>query len=668
MQPPAGAGLAQAVQSRAVAASTVEPGIVSVVVGTAGHIDHGKSTLVHRLTGTHPDRLKEEQERGLTIDLGFASYALPDGRRVGIVDVPGHERFVKNMVAGATGVDLVLFIVAADDGVMPQTREHLEILGLLGLQHGLVVITKVDMPGVDKDLLEVLELELKELLAGSFLADAPVVRVSSVTGEGIDELKAAIYAAVQKIQPRSSEGAFRMPVQRVFSAQGFGTVLTGIPLSGGLRVGDVVEVLTRDGQRHKGKVRGLQAYGQKVDRVRAGHSSALNVTDVDRKAVVRGDVVATPGIFSAEPLWEVRFTYLPSHPRPLKPRETVRFHVGTSELVGELVLLDHEQLLPGESGLAQVRLTEGVVAAAGDRFVLRRHSPMETLGGGVVLGVSKWRLKPFKGFVLERLEHKELALGASKDAVLLELRDAGAPTRADDLVRTVQKPKADIEAWLAELVAEGQAIEASGGKGAPAYVAAETWTAAADAFVGALEAWHREHPFRDACPKQELRGRLAQPEGLFTTLSQRLVAEGRARAWPQGYSLAAHEVRLSPEAEELAASLLSTFQEKAFQPPTPAQALEALASPLPPDQARDVLQHLVDRGQLVDIGDELVFHAARYEEAKAVVRREVQAHGQIAAGAFKDLIGSSRRYAIPLLEHFDEVGFTKREGDVRTLR
>lgn len=642
--------------------------IVSVVVGTAGHIDHGKSTLVERLTGVHPDRLKEEQDRGLTIDLGFANFALPDGRRVGIVDVPGHERFVKNMVAGATGVDLVLLVVAADDGVMPQTREHLEILGLLGLSHGIVVITKIDVPGVDADLLEVLELELRELLAGTFLAEAPMVRVSSVTGEGIDALKVAIAEALGRIEPRSAEGAFRMPIQRVFSAQGFGTVLTGIPLSGGLRIGDAVEVLTRDGARHKGKIRNLQAYGQKVDRVRAGHSSALNVTDVDRKLVARGDAVCSPGIFSAETMWEVRFTYLASQERPLEQRQTIRFHVGTSELVGELVLLDRDRLMPGESGLAQVRLHEGVVAAAGDRFVLRRHSPMETLGGGVILGASKWRLKPHKGFVLQRLEHKEQALGTGKDAVLLELREAGAPTRADDLVRTLQRPKAEIEAWLAELVAEGGAFEASGGKGAPAFVAADTWAAAADAFVAALEAWHGEHPFRDACPRLELRSRLGRPEGLFATLAQRLVDEGKVRAWPQGFSLAAHEVTLTPEAQQVEAALLALYHEAAFLPPTPAQALDAAGAPLPREQAVDVLEHLVERGRLIDIGDEIVLHQERYEEAKDVIRREVAAKGSLAAGAFKDLIGSSRRYAIPLMEHFDEVGFTRREGDVRTLR
>jgi selenocysteine-specific elongation factor len=294
---------------------------------------------------------------------------------------------------------------------------------------------------------------------------------------------------------------------------------------------------------------------------------------------------------------------------------------------------------------------------------------METLGGGVVLGASKWRLKPMKGFVLTRLEHKEQAIGAGRDAVLLELEEAGVPTRADDLVRAVQRPKADVDGWLEQLVKEGLAIEASGGKGAPAYVATRTWDAASRAFLAALEGFHREHPFRDACPKLQLRSTVAQPDGLFVTLGQRLVATGEVRAWPQGFGLAKHEVTLTTEADALATGLLALYHERAFQPPTPAQALEEVGSAsLTQEQGVDVLQHLIERGKLIDIGDEIVFHAERYEEAKAVVRREIEAKGNIAAGAFKDLIGSSRRYAIPLMEHFDEVGFTRREGDVRTLR
>lgn len=640
--------------------------IVSVVLGTAGHIDHGKSTLVEKLTGIHPDRLKEEQERGLTIDLGFAPLDLPDGRRVGIIDVPGHERFVKNMVAGATGVDLVLFVIAADDGVMPQTREHLEILGLLGLAHGIVVVTKIDAPGVDAELLEVLDLELADLLAGTFLEGAPRARVSSVTGEGLGELKALITARVAAIPPRPAEGAFRLPVQRVFSAPGFGTVLTGVPISGQLGLGDLVEVLTPDA-RLKGKVRGLQAYGRKVERIRAGHSSALNLADVDRKVVTRGDVVATPGVFSAELLWEVRFTHLASGRVPLRSRETVRLHVGTAEVLGELVILDQDEVLPGATCLGQLRLHTPVVAAAGDRFILRRHSPMDTLGGGVLLGASKWRLKPRKGFVLERLGQREAALGDVRDAVRLELREAGSPLRVDDLVRALGRSRAEVDELLTELVKDGSVVEASGGKGTPAWVAAETWTAASAALDAALTAWHDERPFLDACARPELRTRAALHDGLFQSLVERRLAAGTLRAFPGGVASPDRPVALTPDAQALAARLLAAFDEGAFQPPTASQALAAAASPLGAEQARDVLRHLVERGELVDLGEELLLHQARHEAAKALFRREA-AKGPVAAGAFKDLLGSSRRYVIPLLERWDEQGFTRREGDARTLR
>jgi selenocysteine-specific elongation factor len=678
--------------------------IASVVIGTAGHIDHGKSSMVRRLTGVDPDRLKEEKDRELTIDLGFAPLQLPDGRTVGLIDVPGHERFVKNMVAGATGIDLVLLVVAADDGIMPQTREHLEILTLLGLRRGIVVITKIDLPGIDPEWLELQELEIRELLEPTFLAEAPLVRISSATGEGIDALREQIVAQVAQTEPRDEAGAFRMPIQRVFSARGFGTILTGVPLTGTVGAGDQVEVLTGRGDPFKGKIRGLQAYGQKVDRVRAGHSSALNVNDVDRKQVRRGDVVATPGIFSASALWEVRLTHLASQRRPLRQRETVRFHVGTSEVIGEVVILEQKTLEPGQSGLCQVRLREPVVAAAGDRFVARRHSPMETLGGGVLLGASKWRLKPFKGFVLERLGSKEAALDQAEESLLIELRETTGsatqrttpqPARASDLVKRLQVPQKEIEAQLTDLAATGRIVEVSAGKGQPIYVARDDFQATAERLQSHLRAFHTAHPFREACPKKELRTQLrdqrgkAIHDGLLATVLEHLSNEEQVRTLEQGYALTEHEVRLTPSAEALASGLTELYQQAAFQPPTWAQAQETLepklaaaaaaageageaegadATPLSPDQAQDVFLHLQETHQLVSIGEDIVFHADRYREAKDLVRREIKKTGPLAAATFKDLLDSTRRYTIPLLEHFDEVGLTRREGDVRVLR
>ena len=643
--------------------------IATCVIGTAGHIDHGKSSLVTALTGINPDRLKEEQDRGLTIDLGFARFQLDDGRTVGMIDVPGHERFVKNMVAGASGIDVVLLVVAADDGVMPQTREHLEILGLLGLEQGIVVITKIDMPGVDPELLDLLEAELKDLLAGTFLASAPYVRVSSVTGEGVPALRQEIARAVDRVRPRPTGGAFRMPVQRVFSAQGFGTILTGVPLEGALGVGDAVEVLTRDGKVQKGKVRGLQAYGKKVERVRAGHSSALNVTDVDRKAVERGDTVCTPGIFQASGMFEVRLTYLASQTRPLRPRETVRFHVGTSEVLGEVVLLEHKQLDPGQSALCQVRLWHPVVASAGDRFVLRLHSPMVTIGGGTIIGASQWRLKPFKEFVIERLEQKEQVLGAAQETLLLELDEAREPARADELVPRLKRPRKEVVEELERLRRDGKVVEVSGGKGQPAFVSAARFAQSSQRLLDALRGWHEAHPVRLACPRAELRALTGLPEGLFVTALEQLEAEQEVRAEGRAWALAGQAPAWSEGAATHRDALRELFRARAFQTPTREQAEAELRSPLPPAQQKDVFDALVEQGELVLVGEEgLVFHQDHYRAAQEAARREIRARGSITAGAFKDLIDTTRRYAIPLLEHFDEVGLTRREGDVRVLR
>ena len=653
--------------------------IATCVVGTAGHIDHGKSSLVRALTGRDPDRLKEEQDRGLTIDLGFAPLVLPDGRTVGMIDVPGHERFVKNMVAGATGIDVVLLVVAADDGVMPQTREHLEILGLLGIRQGIVAVSKIDLPGVDQDLLDLLEEELRELLRGTFLADAPFVRVSSVTGQGLDRLREELERAIGRAEPRPSGGAFRMPVQRVFSAQGFGTILTGVPLEGTLSVGDPVEVLTADGKAHKGKVRGLQAYGRKVEQVRAGHSSALNVTDVDRRAVQRGDAVCTPGVFAQADMFEVRLTYLSSQPRPLRPRETVRFHVGTSEVLGEVVLLEHKQLEPGQSGLCQVRLRHPVVAGAGDRFVLRLHSPMVTIGGGTIIGASRWRLKPFKEFVLERLEQKERVLGAAEETLLLELEESRDPARVDELVPRLKRPRKELAEQLEALRREGRVVEVSAGKGQPAFVTSQRFERAREQLLARLGEFHAAHPVRQSVPRAELRSSTGLPEGLFLSALEQLQAEGQvrtdgearpeARGVGRGFALASHAPTWSEPAAAYRDALTALFQERAFQTPTREQAEAELAPPLEPGETQDVFQALLEQGDLVLVGEEgLVFHRQRYEAAQELVRREIKARGSLTAGAFKDLLDSSRRYAIPLMEHFDEIGLTRREGDARVLR
>jgi selenocysteine-specific elongation factor len=642
--------------------------IVTIVVGTAGHIDHGKSSLVRRLTGVNPDRLKEERDREMTIDLGFAPFELPDGRRVGLIDVPGHERFVKNMVAGATGIDLVVLVIAADDGVMPQTREHLEILTLLGLEAGMVAITKIDLPGVDEELVELLGLEVEDLVAGTFLEGAPILPLDSLSGRGFEEFQRALVAAVEaraESRPDRSQGAYRQPIQRVFSAKGFGTVVTGIPLQGTLEAGAKVEVITASGPL-AGRVRGLQAYGRTVEGVRAGHSAAVNVADVDFKSVARGDTLATPRVFRAHDMFEVRLEHLPSQSRPIKQRQVVRFHLGTAEVLGEVVLLDRETLEAGQSSLCQIRLRSKVVGAAGDRFVIRRHSPMETLGGGTILGLSRWRLKPFKGFNLERLSSQESALGDFERALVLALDETREPARADRLVGALQRPKQEVEAALAKLNEEGEVLDVSGGKGQPAYLSREGFRRFCEAVTDALERYHEERPLRDGLARLELRGRLKTTDGVLNRALEALSEAGEVLTRKPGYARAGFEVQLDESLEDFSAKILADYEAEGLNPVARKQALERARGEVSPERALDWFLTLCDRGELIGLNEEVALHAKSYARAQEAVRA-LCASGPFTPSAFKDAIESSRRVAIPLLERFDATGFTKREGEGRVL-
>lgn len=642
--------------------------IVTVVVGTAGHIDHGKSSLVRRLTGIDPDRLKEERDREMTIDLGFAPFSLPDGRRVGLIDVPGHERFVKNMVAGATGLDLVVLVVAADDGVMPQTREHLEILTLLGLEAGLIALTKIDLPGVDAELIELLELELEELAAGTFLEGAPICPLDSLSGRGFEafrETLQSLIAARAEAKPARGEGAYRQPIQRVFSARGFGTVLTGVPLQGSLEVGQKVEVLTRSGAI-PGRVRGLHAYGEAVQRVTAGHSAAVNLADVDFKAVARGDTVATPGVFQPHDMFEARLEHLASQPRALAQRQQVRVHLGTAEVLGELVLLDHESLAPGGRALCQLRLRDKVVAASGDRFVVRRHSPMETLGGGVILGPSRWRLKPLKGFVLERLSRSESVLGNLEQALVLAIDESQEPSRSQDLVDRLQRPRVEIEALLTQLASAGELVEVSGGKGQPLYLSQRGFLEFCGRVTDSLEAHHEQRPLREGCPRLELRARLKTSDGLLNAGLAALVDGEEVVARHAGYARAGFQVQLDPEQKDFTARALARLQEEGLNPNGRPQLVSELRGELSSEHADELVNLLCDRVEVIALAEDLVLHAGAYAEAERAVRGLAQA-GPFTASAFKDAIASSRRVAIPLLERLDSLGFTKRQGDVRVL-
>lgn len=634
--------------------------IQPIVIGTAGHIDHGKSTLVRALTGIDPDRLEEEKARGMTIDLGFANFALPDGRRVGIVDVPGHERFIKNMVAGASGIDVVMLVVAADDAVMPQTREHLAIMELLGVERGLVALTKIDL--VEPEMVELAEEDVREAVRGTFLEDAPLVRVSGVTGQGLDELRNELSTLAEATPPRDEGGVFRMPVQRVFSVRGFGTVVTGIPLSGQARPGDVLEVLP-GGKR--GRVRGLQAYHEAAEQVRAGHSAALNLSDVAREDVRRGHVVATPGYFRPTPMLACRLRLLADLPRPLRNRAPVRLHVGTAEAVGEVVLLDAPELEPGAEGLVQVRLSEPVVAAPGDRYVLRLASPLVTLGGGVVLEESRHRLKRFKAFVIEELAQQAESLDSPRDLLESVLHRRGLePAPLDELAAELHRPREEVEALLAELEQRGVAVAVPGARG---WLHADLREEALARLRAALEAWFAEHPLRAVVERRDLRGKLPIDDRLFDALLAWEEERGGLERLPGGrLRIAGREPELADADRELLERITARLAAAGLQPPTAQEIAAAVGAP--EGRVAELLRLAADRGEVVHVGKGLYLAASEAERVRGAIVANCERHGHLEIPELRDELGTTRKYLIPILEHFDAVGLTIRQGGHRILR
>jgi len=635
-----------------------EDSIYGVVVGTAGHIDHGKSSLVRRLTGIDPDRLPEEKDRGLTIDLGFAPMQLPGGELVGIIDVPGHEKFIRNMVAGASGIDLVVLVVAADDSVMPQTLEHLSIMTILGVQRGIIAINKIDL--VDEEMLELVEEEIRDTVKGTFLEDAPMMRVSAETEAGIDELREAVVSMIDELPSRETDGVFRLPIQRVFSAKGHGTVVTGVPVSGSVSKDDRLEILPGE---HKGRVRGLQAYKVTVDRARAGHSTAINLADVNYKDLTRGMVAATPGYFTATEMLEVSLRALSSLPNALTHRMPIRFLQGTMEAVGRLYLLDCTTLEPGDEAVAQVRLEEPVVVAPGDRFVLRQTSPMITLGGGEILDRSRWRLKTGKDFVVESVRRKMSALDSPQDYLRSLLRDALLEIHTtEDLSRRMTITQEQVSQYLQELTESGDLKALPGDR----WLVQEGIRMAGERITGAIEAAFREDPYRVSVKALEIRDALRLEETFLEAVYQQLVEDERIHRLRGGrLSLPGYEPPI-PEGERQALEKYRNYlSEHLFE----AARNEDLAPMLGTSEALigKLQSLLVDRGELVRLTPDVVL----LEEAILEAVRRLAAHhetaGPFSAAEAKDLLGTTRKFAIPLLEYLDKQGWTRRREDRREM-
>ena len=632
--------------------------IKHVIVGTAGHIDHGKSSLVEALTGTNPDRLEEEKRRGITLDLGFAFLDL-DGVRLGLVDVPGHERFVRNMLAGAGGIDLVLLVIAADEGIKPQTREHFEICRLLGIPRGIIAITKSDL--VDSDSLELVRLEIEEFVDGSFLEGAPIVAVSARSGAGLDELKSVLRSAAQAVAVKDATQNFRLPIDRSFAMKGFGTVVTGTLISGAVKLEDEVELYPA---RKRLRVRGLHSGGKQIERAVAGQRTAVNLAGIEHEEITRGMVLAPAGLFEATQRVDARVTLLGSAP-PLKNRARVHFHQGTAEAIAEVILLNDGggELAAGGSAFAQLRLDTPLLLLPGDRFILRRFSPVVTIGGGTVLDARAPRHKrkdaavaPFLGV----LEH------GTREEILSALVDA-APrgVTLPEIVARTGWIESETRA-AAEKLAIAKRVRMLGS--APIVVApAAAVTAYAAAIRKAVEAFHRANPLLPGIPKQELRARAGRARvEIFDAALGDLVVTRALVVTGDLVAQAGREISLSTEETRAKELIEREFESAGLTVPGFASVLAKL--PVDAPRAQKILQILLREKVLVKISSDLVFHRntlLKLREMLAKYRKERGARLPITV--FKELTGITRKYAIPLLEHLDREQVTRRAGDERVI-
>lgn len=625
------------------------------VIGTAGHVDHGKSTLVQALTGINPDRLREEQEREMTIDLGFAWLTLPNGEPVGIVDVPGHRDFIENMLAGVGGIDAALFVIAADEGVMPQTREHLAILGLLRIPGGVVALTKTDLID-DPDWLELVQADIAEVLQGTVLEGAPMIPVSARTGQGLAELTAALQDVLARTPPRPDRGRPRLWIDRVFTIGGFGTVVTGTLVDGHLEVGQEVEILPRG---LRARIRGLQTHKTKIQRAVPGSRVAINLTGVSKQDLARGDLVTIPGWLRPTTLTDVRLDLLPDAPFPLKHNAQVKFFCGSAETVARIRLLDTEALAPGQSGWVQLELEDPLPLVRGDRFIIRVPSPAVTVGGGEVVDPHPGRKhRRFRPEVLARLE--TLARGTPAEVLLQNLERRG-PQTVRDLLEASGLGDAAQPA-LAELLAAGDAVILDTvPEPAPArLVAARAWWSATTARMREeLAAYHARYPLRPGMGREGLRSALRLDPRVFNGLIARAAAEGLVADEAATVRLPEHEVRLSPPQQQAVDDLLARFRAAPYAPPSVKEAAALVGE--------EVLGVLLAQGDLVQVSPEVLFLRETYGEMVERLRAHIRQHGSITLAQVRDLFQTSRKYAQALLEYLDTVGMTRRVGDERVL-
>lgn len=621
------------------------------VIGTAGHVDHGKSTLVQALTGMDPDRLAEEKEREMTIDLGFAWLTLGAGTavtEVGVVDVPGHRDFIENMLAGVGGIDLALFVVAADEGVMPQTSEHLAILDLLEVHGGVVALTKVDLV-TEPDWLELVQLDLHETLAGTVLADAPIVPVSARTGAGIAELRQELWQRLQAASPRPDKGKPRLAVDRVFSLAGFGTVVTGTLVDGRFHLGDIVEIQPTG---IRGRIRGLQTHKTKRDVALPGSRVAINLTGIDKEQVNRGDVVALPGVVSSTLLLDVAYRHLPDADAPLKHNAQVKLFVGAKEALARTRVLGETQLLPGQEGWLQLALSEPIAVLRGDRFILRRPSPGATLGGGHILDPHPGRKhRRFRPDVIQRLQ--TLAQGTPEELLLQALARL-EPTTESKLLLQAGLDQETAVAALQNLYHTQQIIPVN-----QQLFTHAGWQQALAKLGSIVSGYHQENPLRLGIPREELRSRMRLAPALFTPLLAQALASQEVAEVGNFVQAPGHAIRFTPEQQAAITALRQRFAAAGINSPSVKEVKAEIGEA--------IYLALVDLGELRPLNAEVIYAQAEYTQFSNKIVQYLQKNRAINAAQARDLLNTSRKYAIALLEHLDDVKVTRRVGDNREL-
>lgn len=643
-----------------------------ITLGTAGHIDHGKSALVEALTGINPDRLKEEKERGITIDLGFAFLDLPGDLRVGIVDVPGHERLIKNMLAGAGGIDIVLLVVAADEGIMPQTREHMAICNLLRIKKGLIAITKQDI--VEEDWRSLIVEDVREFVKGSFLEGSEIIPVSSKTGYNLELLKAAIKNISLQVEPRSSGGLFRLPVDRVFTMKGFGTVVTGTILSGKVSVEDTVEILPRG---IRSRVRGIQSHNRKVSETVAGQRTALNLQGVEKEDIIRGDVVTIPGYIGPSSIIDVKIEML-KESQPLKNRDRIRFHTGTTEVMGRVIIIEGKEIEPGREGYVRVRLESPLVSMSGDRFIIRRFSPPETLGGGVILDPDPQRwmargkrqgaglineLKIFENDSLEdKLSHKILSRGFYG-------------IDRDVLGGWINYDLKEIGLALERLEKKFGIIQIDG-----RYIHMTIFGSLKKDIVSSIEGFHRSNPIKGGMPKEEIGSKFKihplppfvkggqgglEFRKIMNRALEELEREGVVTLEHDRVRLSSFKVEMKDYEGEIE-KILDLYKKGGTQPPMK----EELSGILQMNEKMilDLLKLSVEKGHLVRINDSLYIDKRALDNILEELKGFLREKKEITVAEFRDIFKTSRKYAVPILEYLDVIKLTLRVGDKRILR